>query len=271
MPEANHPLTTEEELFCTQYELETLSGIVNFNRLERWVPGFCNAHTHQEHEARYNWVKDFVKDKKVLDIACGTGFGSHKLISEGAASQVTGYDNDERTIRYASLRNRHENLLFEVQDAETFHPGNGYDVIVSFETIEHLKNPDRYLTNVNVALDPNGICFISTPVSGLPENNHPDNIYHQKEWGFRRFREFVKDFLTIEEVYLQLNEGGSTSNHFFSKILQKTGLRQNDRLTETLQFHPRRWDPHEIKEELVGSQWTGYQLLQCRKKTDGGR
>jgi 2-polyprenyl-3-methyl-5-hydroxy-6-metoxy-1,4-benzoquinol methylase len=271
MQEVRHTLTTEEELFCTRYELETLSGIVNYNRLERWVPGFCNSHTHQEHVARYDWVKDFVKDKIVLDIACGTGFGSYKLLVEGGAASVTGYDNDERTIRYASLKNTHANLFFKLQDAESFGSGEQYDIIVSFETVEHLKQPEKFLTNINRSLVANGTCFISTPISGTPENDHPDNIYHQREWGFGRFRELVKNFLTIEEVYLQLNDAGITRNDFLSRVLQKTGLKQNDRLHETLQPEPRKWDPQEIKEELVGTQWTGYQLLQCRKKTDAGR
>jgi hypothetical protein len=58
MPQVEQNLSLEEELFCTRYELDILSGIVNFNMLERWVPGFCNPQTHKEHVYRYNWVKD---------------------------------------------------------------------------------------------------------------------------------------------------------------------------------------------------------------------
>ena len=95
--------------------MEILSGIVNEGRLERWLPGFCSPHTHKEHVARYDWVKAFARDKTVLDIACGTGFGSYMLATEGRAAKVTGWDNDERTIRYASIRNKHVNLVFEIE------------------------------------------------------------------------------------------------------------------------------------------------------------
>src|SRR5258705_8045042 len=261
MQEVKQPLTPEQDLFCTRYELETLSGIVNFNRLERWVPGFCNPHTHQEHEARYEWVKEYVKDSDVLDVACGTGFGSYKLAKEGKAAKVTGYDNDDNTIRYATLKNRHIQLMFHVQDAETFAADKQYDIIVSFETIEHLKKPDRFLNNINRALRTGGTCFISTPISNLAENDHPDNIYHEKEWGFKNFRDFVKDYLIVDEVYVQLSDARSRNSGFVSRFLHKTGLRPIDPLIDHGKPVPRKWNPLELKEELVGTEWKGYQIL----------
>ena len=264
----NQQLSADEELFCTRYELEILSGIVNEGRLERWLPGFCSPHTHKEHVARYDWVQGFVRDKTVLDIACGTGFGSYMLANEGSAAKVTGWDTDERTIRYASIRNKRVNLVFEVKNAETFDADNEYDIIVSFETIEHLEKPADFLNNINRALAITGLCFISTPISSIAENTQPDNVYHKSEWGFKRFHELVEGYLKIEDVYLQLYSGQVLNSGFFSKVLQRTGLKQHDQMRAIENLTPQRWNRQEIKEGVIGTEWTGYQVLQCRKKTD---
>jgi len=266
MQEVSRQLTTDEELFCTRYELETLSGIVNDGRLERWLPGFCSEHTNKEHESRYNWVKDFVKDRTVLDIACGTGFGSYKLINEGGAVKVTGFDVDDKTIRYASLRNKHPRLFFEVNDAETFAASNSYDIIVSFETIEHLHKPQSFLKNINAALAGDGQCFISTPIASVDENKNPDNVFHQTEWGFRKFQELVKDFLIVKDIFLQVGSTRDIKTGFFPKLLQKAGLKHADHADESERFNLRKWDPKQLKEDLIGTEWTGYQILQCSKK-----
>ena len=267
MQEVSRQLTIEEELFCTRYELETLSGIVNHNRLERWLPGFCSDHTHNEHESRYNWVKDFVKGKRVLDIACGTGFGSHKLASEGGAAKVTASDIDEKTIRYASLRNQHPKLFFAVDDAETFVADNSYDVIISFETIEHLENPQSFLKNINRALTDSGQCFISTPIAAVPENKRPDNVFHRTEWGFKKFHELVGNYLLITDIYLQVYNIQSMKSGFVSKMIQRTWLKHQD-ADLTGKIIPSKWEPRQIREDLIGKEWAGYQVLQCSKKAN---
>jgi 2-polyprenyl-3-methyl-5-hydroxy-6-metoxy-1,4-benzoquinol methylase len=267
MPATKQQLTTEEELFCTRYELETLSGIVNHNMLERWVPGFCNLHTHREHVLRYDWVKNFVKDKTVLDIACGTGFGSYKLAEEGSAAKVTATDIDEKTVTYASLKNKHPRLVFQIKDAETFDGNSEYDVIVSFETIEHLNRPEEFLKNVSRALVSNGVFFVSTPISKEQENKNPYNKYHVMEWGFRRFRELVSQYLSVEEVYLQLYGATPKINTgILARMLRKTGLSKDITLPAVEKLLPHKWLPQELNEALIGTEWTGYQILQCKKK-----
>jgi 2-polyprenyl-3-methyl-5-hydroxy-6-metoxy-1,4-benzoquinol methylase len=269
MPGVNQPLTAEDESFCTQYELEIVSGIVNDNRLERWLPGFCNPQTNKEHVLRYDWVRDFVKNKIVLDIACGAGFGTYKLAAEGAAAKVTGYDIDEKTVRYASLRNRHGNIDFEVKNAESFYTGKQYDVIVSFETIEHLDKPGIFLKDINSALNDNGACFISTPISDVPENTHPDNVYHRREWGFRKFHEFVSGYLRVEKIFLQLYKIPMVSRGLISRLLRKTGFKKNIPSGIIEKLVPHQWDPQQLHEDLIGKVWIGYQVLQCSKKKDG--
>lgn len=271
MREVDQRLSTEDELFCTRYELDTLSGIVNQNRLERWLPGFCNPHTHIEHEARYNWVKQFVERKTVLDIACGTGFGTYMLAKQGNASAVTGWDIDEQTIRYASLRHKDPRLHFEVKNAELFDETTLFDVITSFETIEHLNKPEIFLQNIERSLRSGGRCFISTPISGMSENKQPDNPFHITEWGFRRFQELVRHYLTIDEIYLQLYKMPPVNRGIISRFLKRTGLKRPSSIEAVEDLTPIQWQPGQLREDLIGTTWTGFQVLQCSKKADAGR
>ena len=260
-------LTIEEELFCTRYELEILSGIVNLNMLERWVPGFCRANTHKEHVCRYNWVKDFVKNKTVLDIACGTGFGSRIMATEGGAASVLACDIDERSVKYASLKNRNENLNFRVQNAENFETENKFNVAVSFETIEHLHNPQSFLQCISKALNDDGMFFVSTPISNVPQNDKPDNIYHVTEWGFKRFHSILEDYFTIEDVYLQLySVPPKIDNRKISKALRKAGITKANTHAPVERVEPFKWQPNEMAAESIGTKWAGYQIVQCKKK-----
>lgn len=259
-------LSLEDELFCTRYELEVLSGIVNLGMLERWLPGFCKAQTHKEHILRYNWVKQFVENKTVLDIACGTGYGSFLLATEGNAVSVTGCDIDPKTIQYASFRNKHENLDFQVQNAESFSFNKTYDVVISFETIEHLEKPELFLQCVNQVLDVNGSFYISTPISHKAMDYKPENVYHLIEWGFGQFHEFVSKYFRIEHVFLQVYR--STYKRDARRLmnsLRRFGVFLGNSTEIFERLEPFLWNSEEIKQEQIGNTWTGYQVLKCNR------
>jgi 2-polyprenyl-3-methyl-5-hydroxy-6-metoxy-1,4-benzoquinol methylase len=260
-------LTIEEELFCTRYELETLSGIVNMNMLERWLPGFCSAHTHKEHVSRYDWVKGFVKNKSVLDIACGSGFGSYKIVEEAGALKVIACDIDPATVKYASLRNRHPLIDFQVQNAEAFKLNEKFDVAISFETIEHLENPAAFLSCVNDVLSSDGVFFVSTPISNMQQNNNPANIYHKVEWGFESFHKLISAYFEIENVFLQVYRfPPKPDNRIILRGLRKAGIAKTSNQLLIEKLMPFRWDPKEIDKEIIGSVWSGYQIVKCKKK-----
>src|SRR5512139_3486774 len=77
---------------------------------ERYVPWVDDPFIGYEHLHRYRFAKEFVKGKKVLDLACGEGYGSLMLSEE--AGDVTGIDIDETTIRHASSKYLRGNLKF---------------------------------------------------------------------------------------------------------------------------------------------------------------
>jgi 2-polyprenyl-3-methyl-5-hydroxy-6-metoxy-1,4-benzoquinol methylase len=187
------------------------------------------------------------------------------MLAKSGAVQVLGCDRDEGTVRYASLRNRLPNLAFEQMDAESLSFTQEFDLIISFETIEHLDRPDVFLQRINNALKKTGCCFISTPISNLEENRKPDNIFHRFEWGFRKFQKMVARHLNIQNVFLQLTRPEKQEGGFLTRAINNLRSRQSDRaFSESL--IPQKWNPGKINEEEMGRQLNGYQILECIKK-----
>lgn len=127
----------------------------------------------QIHLRRYETAARYAKDKRVLDIACGVGYGSKMLRLAGAAS-VVGVDLSQDTLAYARKNHQAEGLQFVCANAEEFEWPEPFDLIVSFETLEHLPHPDQFIRQMNQLLTPEGYLILSVP---LGETRHLD-AYH---------------------------------------------------------------------------------------------
>lgn len=113
---------------------------------ERVVPGLTDPKYIAEHLARYNFAIPFCKGKKVLDAACGVGYGS-RLLSVVAKS-VKGWDYSYLAVSFAKQNYPDKKIEYQIADLDEIEIPNGIDTVVSFETIEHLKNPDKFLSQV---------------------------------------------------------------------------------------------------------------------------
>ncbi|MCL5784047.1 MAG: class I SAM-dependent methyltransferase [Patescibacteria group bacterium] len=256
---------TEDELFTLSFELKTLSQTINENKLERWVPGFSSKHTEEEHYNRYIWASKFVNRKKVLDIACGTGKGSLILSEKGGASQVVGCDIDKEVIRYASIKYPSPIIKYLTQNAEKFTSKNKFDVIISFETIEHIKKVDKFLTSIKSALKDDGILIVSTPISNKKINSHPDNEYHLCEWGFESFQSLISKHFKINGVYIQILPVPVPSiRNLRAYIKYILNTKQTSPQLDYLQVIPQSKQNIPIKK--IGTDLPAYQILQCSKK-----
>ncbi len=257
---ANHEAMKllEDEQFCIAYELGTLSKIVTQEQLERWVAGFSYDHTEREHTSRYQWVSNFVSGRTVLDIACGTGRGCLIMAKEGNAKKVTGCDIDPKTVRYASIRNKHDHVNFFAQNGETFTSDCEYDVIVSFETIEHIANVESFLEHIRESLSNMGQLFISTPIISIGVNEKPDNRHLLREWGFFEFQKIISAFFKIDKIYLQLYP--PTKSKWKGILNLNKNLKMNDAISA-----PQLWDPKIIPTKELGKKRNGYQIIQCSK------
>ena len=101
----------------------------------------------QEHLARYEYARQFVAGLDVLDVACGTGYGSQMLADAGAKS-VLGVDISREAIEFARGHHASDRTRFELGDAQNLYdiPREKFDAIVSFETVEHVPNADAFLS-----------------------------------------------------------------------------------------------------------------------------
>jgi ubiquinone/menaquinone biosynthesis C-methylase UbiE len=191
-------------LFTYKYENKILKQILFENRLERWLPGCVYPYTDQEHLSRYRWAAKFTHGKKVIDLACGCGKGSYILATKGKAKQVIACDNDKEALKYASLKYSRRNIKHKYMNAENLSLKNkSADAVISFETIEHLKKPKKFLKEVGQVLRTGGIFIVSTPISSMGYNRKPENKYHTQEWGRKKFIELIGKYFMIKDNYEQ--------------------------------------------------------------------
>jgi SAM-dependent methyltransferase len=150
---------------------------------ERFVPGTEGEIAH-EHWHRYFFAKSFVAGRRVLDVACGEGYGS-ALLSETAAD-VVGVDIDAATIAHASASYANRSNLRFVEGGAAALPlaPASVEAIVSFETVEHLEAGDqnRMIAEFARVLAPGGMVLLSSP--NRPEYSdarHYANPFHRHE------------------------------------------------------------------------------------------
>jgi O-antigen biosynthesis protein len=154
---------------------------------ERFVPWAREAAVAYEHLHRYIWASSLVTGKKVLDLASGEGYGAEILARR--ASFVCGVDIDEKAIAHASTRYRQPNLEF-IQGCLTAVPirePQCFDVITSFEAIEHLEQHDELMREVKRLLKPDGLFIASIPNKDSYKTESSPNPFHVRELNFEEF------------------------------------------------------------------------------------
>ncbi|MCK5416493.1 class I SAM-dependent methyltransferase [Candidatus Parcubacteria bacterium] len=155
-----------------------------------------------EHLVRYELAKQLIKGKKVIDVACGTGYGSNMLAKAGA-ERVIGVDISKEAVKIAQKRFQCENLEYILGNAEKINQkDNSFDVVISFETIEHLKNPENFLSEIKRILNDNGFTIISTPNVEVSGNKNP---YHLKEYTRKEFQELLGKYFKNVNILEQEN------------------------------------------------------------------
>lgn len=146
---------------------------------ERMAPETSDLFTFWEHVYRYAFACRFVKNKRVLDIACGEGYGAAAL-QRARAAHVIGVDISQTVCLHARSK---YGLDARPSTAEQIPLGDGsVDVIVSFETIEHVRDANRFLDECVRILVPGGNLIISTPDKGVYGSLRcEENPYHCSE------------------------------------------------------------------------------------------
>ena len=168
-----------------------------------------------DHASRYDFASHFVRGKRVIDAACGSGYGSARLIQAGASTCV-GIDISADRVTMNSRLYGAQGIQFvhgncEIHDLKQYSP----DVIVSFETIEHIQNPLSFLEKVRTGLDQNGLFIVSCP------NNEKlgENPYHLHAWDSQSFSNLLKAHFDDVVLLGQVVTPSARVHHEFGRYL----------------------------------------------------
>ncbi len=209
---------------------------------ERFTPE-CEREIWYEHYHRYAFAKNLVKDKLVLDVASGEGYGSFLLAS--SAKSVIGVDIDNNSIEHAKGKYNKGNLSY-VQASALGLPfdDNHFDVIVSFETLEHLAQHQEMLAEFKRVLKTDGILIISTPdKKHYSDDTGFDNEFHVKELYKHEFKDLLDKHWSAQKWYAQgmafhsiMQELDTKKLSYQSEILSDGVLIQNGDLIKPVYY-----------------------------------
>ena len=148
----------------------------------------------RRHLAVYEWIGARTIGRRVVDMACGEGYGA-EVLSRGARS-VVGVDANPEAHEHARLRYVRDNLRFERDLVETF--AEPCDDVVFLQTIEHVQDPDAILEHFKtlIADAEDGAVYVTTPnlLTLAPEGaEKSDNPWHVKEYRAAEFRRLCED------------------------------------------------------------------------------
>jgi len=148
------------------------------------------------HARRYELAADVALKHhatRIADVASGTGYGS-RLLATVTGAQTDGIDLDSDAVDYAQRRHTCDgSCAFHTADAcNTGLAFNAYDVIASFETIEHVENATGLIAELYRILKPGGALVISTP------NRIGPTPYHVHDFGFPEFAAMIGSAFTID-------------------------------------------------------------------------
>ncbi|MBN2282035.1 MAG: class I SAM-dependent methyltransferase [Candidatus Marinimicrobia bacterium] len=208
------------------------------NYLDFWIK--C------EHLGRYLFVKDFLKSKQIekyaMDLACGFGYGT-EILAE-VCNEVTGIDNHPQVFQHLEKTfSQHPKIKIIRRNLETeevsrfrfqHHPPN---IVVCFETLEHLAKPEEIMQQFRLLLPHEGFLFISIPsdkFESIDENGNPVSQYHKVSITGSQMETMIQD-------------------HGF-KILQKLGQTSLNRLM--------RWENRLYKKKRISEKWSDLPVLQ---------
>jgi O-antigen biosynthesis protein len=167
---------------------------MNDSIVERVVEGCSPSWLFSEHVARYRFASRHVSGGRVLDVASGSGYGT-ALLKNAGASEVVGVDLDPEAVAYAGARYGGPHTTFLTGDAAAPPVEGLFDAIVSFETIEHLDQPEDFCRSCRDRLKPGGVFIVSTPwrTHDRPDSR-PKNPWHRQEWREDEFRRLIQAF-----------------------------------------------------------------------------
>ncbi len=166
---------------------------------ERMIPGTLGAeNSFQEHIIRYDFATQFCKNKTVLDLGCGSGYGSYYLKTYGAKN-VYGIDLSQEAADYC--REAYPSCHFKQGRAtNTTYKNNSFDVVVCFELIEHLSEQEELMNEIKRILKKDGILIMSTPNKDTFPRGNP---FHIRELTEKEYLHLLNKFFKTNKLFYE--------------------------------------------------------------------
>jgi 2-polyprenyl-3-methyl-5-hydroxy-6-metoxy-1,4-benzoquinol methylase len=142
---------------------------------------------YRRHRVVYEWIAQRAHGRRVVDLACGEGYGSAVLAA--TAELVVGVDANPDAFEHARLKYAGGNLAFERDMIETW--SGDADCVVFLQTIEHVQDPDAVLARLRDLVGPRGVVYVSTPnvLTLAPKGaERSGNPWHVREYRPQEFR-----------------------------------------------------------------------------------
>ncbi len=177
---------------------------------ERVIPGQVDIDLWNEHLARYHFARRLARNRRVLDLACGAGYGAAALT--GSAAHVTGVDVSPDAIEYARENYTFENLTFLQGDARHVDlPDGSFDLITAFELIEHLDDWRALLSEARRLLAHAGQFIVSTPnrlYYAESRKQAGPNPFHAHEFTYTEFEAALREYFPHVALFVQNHAAG---------------------------------------------------------------
>ena len=185
---------------------------------------------YRRHLVVYEWIAARTRGQRVVDMACGEGYGSNVLAA--SAASVVGVDANPEAHEHARLRYRRPNLRFERDLVESF--AEPCDAVVFLQTIEHVQDAGAILDHFGGMLAPGGTAYVSTPnllTLAPPGAEKSDNPWHVHEYRAEEFRALCEAHFPRVEL-LGLFHAGKLRAHEIALKLGWDGVHKRLRLSK---------------------------------------
>jgi SAM-dependent methyltransferase len=156
------------------------------------------------HIIRYMWAIKVIASRqnlnRIIDVACGSGYGTYELAKNFPKKLVLGYDYDDKALEYARNRYRLPNLVYRKGDVTQWCKTIGndkFDCIISFDTIEHISHREIMMENIVDVMSDRGMLLFSTPLAWDGDHLLPSWEHHKIEYSPASLYDFLSRYFRV--------------------------------------------------------------------------